>query len=110
MLNKQAIAELLSTNDRAVCRALVLLNERQTRDEQTSENTKYNNGRGFRPCHAFMGTRMANFFSQRGFLTAKQLAYWRRPMASGDMKLAIYWKQLAEEAEAKSMRQQEVTA
>ena len=50
-MDKATIVELLKTNDKAVCRALVLLNERQTRDEQASENTKYNNGRGFRPCY-----------------------------------------------------------
>ena len=101
MLTKEAIVQLLATDDRALCRALVLLNERQTVDEQAIEATRYHNGKGFRPCHARMGTSMANFFVRRGYLSPKQLAYWRKPMADGNMKIGIYWKQLQEEAEKK---------
>src|SRR5271167_1091260 len=104
MLTKEAIVQLLSTNDKALCRALVLLNERQTVDEQASEATRYHNGRGFRPCHAKMGTSMATFFTNRGYLSPKQLAYWRKPMADGNMKIGVYWKQLAEEAEKKAAK------
>lgn len=102
MLNKDTLVKLLATNDRAVARALVVLNEHQTRDEQVQENTKYLNGEGFRPCHARMGTSMAQFYLRRGFLTAKQVAYWRKPMADGNMRIGIYWKQLALAAEAKA--------
>ena len=38
MLNKASILSLLETNDRAVARALVVLNQRQTSDEQVTEN------------------------------------------------------------------------
>lgn len=41
------IGWLLATNDRAVERALVCLYNRQTIDEQLSEDTKHRNGRGF---------------------------------------------------------------
>ncbi len=104
MLTKEAIVELLKTDDKALCRALVLLNERQTVDEQASEATRYHNGRGFRPCHAKMGTSMANQIKRKGRLelSIKQLEYWRKPMACGNMKIGIYWKQLQEEAEKKA--------
>ncbi len=100
--SKVRIQELLATNDKAVCRALVLLNERQTRDEQIQETTKYHNMRGFRPCHAKMGTSMAGQFSRRGTLSEKQIAYWRRTMKDGNMRIGIYWRQLLEEIEAKA--------
>jgi hypothetical protein len=102
MLTKNEIVELLKTNDKAVARALVVINENQTSDEQRTEDTKYLNGVGFRPCHARMGTSMAKFYKQRGFLSAKQIAYWRRVMKDGNMRIGIYWKQLAVAAEAKA--------
>lgn len=102
MLNKDAIIELLKTNDKAVARALVVLTARQTADEQATENTRYLNGRGFRPCHARMGTSMAKFFERNGYLSPKQLAYWRAHDRSGNMRIGIYWGQLLEEAKEKA--------
>lgn len=94
------IVDMLRTNDKAVARALVVLFERQTDDEQATEHTRHHNGRGFRPCHARMGTSMAKFYLQRGFLTPKQIAYWRREGKEG-MRIAIYWKQLLDVARKK---------
>jgi hypothetical protein len=102
MTTKAQIVELLRTNDKAVARALVVLCERQTADEQASEHTHHNNGRGFRPCHARMGTSMAKFYSRNGYLTPKQIAYWRAPMKGGQSKIEIYAGQLLEVAEAKA--------
>lgn len=101
-LTKQAIVDLLRTNDKAIARALVVLNERQTSDEQVSEETRHRNNRGFRPCHARMGTSMANFYLKRGFLSPKQLDYWRRIMPKGNMRIEIYAGQLLEVAKQKS--------
>jgi hypothetical protein len=102
MHTKSSIREMLATNDVAVCRALVALNERQNKDEQIEENTKYLNGRGFRPCHARMGTSMANFYTARGYLSAKQIAYWRRQDKSGNTRIGIYAGQLLEVAAEKA--------
>ena len=98
------IVNLLKTNDKAVARALVVLKNRQTADEQRSEHTSHLNGRGFRPCHARMGTSMAKFYEKYGKLSEKQIAYWRKPMKKGGMRIAIYWRQLLEEAQAKAAR------
>lgn len=103
-MNKQDIVTLLATNDKAVCRALVVLNERQTADEQISENTKYLNGQGFRPCHARMGSSMVKFLERNGYLTPKQIAYWRMPQKDGKMRIAIYAGQLLAIAEAKARK------
>lgn len=102
-MNKEHIIKLLETNDKAVIRALVVLNARQTPNEQSSQMTVQNNGRGFTPYHAFMGTSMANFYAKTGFLTDKQIAYWRKPNAKGRMKIAMYWKQLKDEADQKAL-------
>lgn len=103
-LTGKAIIELLRTNDKAVCRALVVLNERQTADEQVSETTRHHNNRGFRPCHARMGTSMAKFYTKRGYLTPKQIAYWRKEGKEG-MRIAIYWRQLLDAAHKKKAAQ-----
>lgn len=99
MLSKDSIVKLLETNDLAVARALLVLNERQTQDEQASENTRYRNGRGFRPCHARMGSSMAKFFGRNGYLSPKQVNYWRARDRQGNMRIGIYAGQLLEVAE-----------
>lgn len=102
MTNKAQIIELLKTRDVAVARALVVLNERQTADEQVQETVKYHNGMGFRPCHARMGTSMANFYTKFGRLSEKQVAYWRKLDKTGKMRIEIYAGQLLLIAEAKA--------
>lgn len=101
MLRKVDIVPLLNRSDKAVARALVVLFNNQTNTEQHSEQTINRNGEGFRPCHARVGTSMAQFYLRKGYLTPKQIAYWRKTMACGNSRIAIYWKQLAIAAEAK---------
>ena len=102
-LRRDSITNLLKTSNLAVARALVALNDRQTFDEQAQEATTHHNGRGFRPCHARMGTSMANFFTKTGFLTPKQIAYWRKPSKNGKMRIEIYVNQLIEVAKSKQV-------
>lgn len=101
MWTKDTIVALLDSNDKAVGKALIHLRNRQTADERVQEHTKYDNGRGFKPCHARMGTSMANFFERNGYLSAKQVAYWRVREATGNSRIGCYWKQLLEEIEQK---------
>lgn len=93
-MTKQDIITLLQNRDLAVARALVVLYQRQTADEQTTQETTARNGMGFRPCDAFVGSSMAQFYLKNKFLTPKQLAYWRKPLKSGQMKISIYANQL----------------
>jgi hypothetical protein len=95
--NKKRIIELLATNDKAVGRALLRLFQNQTSDEQVAEDVKHRNFKGFRPCHARMGTSMAKFFQARGYLTPKQAAYWRSLDKKGNMRIGIYAGQLLKE-------------
>ena len=95
--SKDKIVQLLETNDKAVARALVRLNANQTADEQDQETVKYQNGKGFRPCHARMGSSMAKFFEKRGYLTQKQVEYWRKRDRKGNMRIGIYAGQLMRE-------------
>lgn len=93
---KDKIINLLECNDVAVGRALLRLYERQTFDEQQVQDTKHRNNKGFRPCHAYMGTVMAEFFKNKGYLTPKQAAYWRVRDKKGNMRIGIYAGQLLE--------------
>ena len=103
-MTKTEIIKLLETNDKAVARAVFVLNERQTADEQMSESTKHHNGIGWTGADARMGTSMAKFYARSGFLTAKQVAYWRKPNKNGVMRIAKYAGQLLEIAEEKARR------
>lgn len=45
---------------------------------------------------------MAGFFQRNGFLTAKQVGYWRAKMKDGNMRIGIYAGQLLEVAAEKA--------
>lgn len=103
-MNREFIVELLRNNDRAVGRALMALNRRQTQNEQIQQTTINRNGRGFRPAHARMGTSMAQFYQRTGYLTSRQVDYWRRTMRDGKMRIEIYANQLLNEAQERASR------
>lgn len=73
---------------------MVRLTERQTFDERQNKDTKYRNGMGFRLAHARMGISMAEFFNKNGYLTPKQVNYWRVTDKKGNMRIGIYANQL----------------
>ena len=95
MHTKTSILNLLTTNDKAIARALVALNTYQTRSEKQDMATEERNGMGFTPTDAYMGTSMAEFYSKNWVLTAKQLAYWKQPNAKGIPRIGKYAAQLA---------------
>ena len=100
---RQQIEVVLARHDKvgmhAVGRALVHLKNRQTEDEQRSEDTKHANGRGFQPVHAKIGTSMANFYERRGFLSPKQVAYWQaETLKVKKPRICRYAGQIVEEA------------
>lgn len=93
-LTKDYIINLLATNDRAVARALIALNERQTEFEQKEKMTIDANGRGFKSCHGQVGTEMAKSAIQFGSLTQRQVAWWRERNNRGKMRIECYAGQL----------------
>jgi hypothetical protein len=94
---KQSIIDLLNRNDLAVGRAMVVLYNRQTADEQSDETTKHHNGVGFSAYAAHSGTYFARWVLDGRTLTGKYLDRAR--------KIAIrHAGQLVEEANEKSER------
>ena len=47
-------------------------------------------------------------YAKRGTLTPRQIAYWRKIMPKGNMRIGIYWRQLLEEAEVKARSKETV--
>ncbi len=108
MVTKADIIKLLVENDKAIMRAVFVINQRQTLDEQNSENTIHSNGIGFTGADARMGTSMAKFFAARGYMTEKQLNYWKKPNVNGIPRICKYAGQLAEIAAEKAARKLEL--
>lgn len=98
---KETIIKLLEQNDTALGRALVALNNRQTQGEQIDKTTRVHNSMGFRPCDAYMGTALAEFYTKTGFLTPKQIAWCRKLNSKGQIRLSCYAGQLLKIAEGK---------
>ena len=81
---REQIDAILRNNDAAVERAMIVLFERQTEDEQRVANTRHDNNRGFNCTDARAGTRFARWLqgmddSNRRRFPVKSL---RHPKAS----------------------------
>lgn len=111
ILSLEGIVELLMRDDetgrKAVGRALLALNERQTNDEQIEGETKYDNKMGFQKCHARRGTSMANYFRIHGKITDKQWKWWTSTAPGGKRpRILIYAGQLLRIAQIKQRGEQ----
>lgn len=70
---REQIDEILSTNDRAVERAMVRLYELQTQDEQQSSTTRVHNGQGFGSWYAQKGSYYARWVLSGRSLSGRHL-------------------------------------
>jgi hypothetical protein len=109
MVTKAQLVQLITRNDdvavEAIGRALVHLFNRQTTDEQRSNDTRVYNLRGFTAADARQGSIHAKYFLKHRTLQQWQIEHWLKPNRKGTLRLAKYWRQLAEEARKKaSMR------
>lgn len=71
--DRDSIRDLLATNDRAVERAMVCIFERQTEDEQSSDDVRHHNGMGFAGWSARSGSYYAKWVMSGRRLTGKHL-------------------------------------
>jgi len=110
-MSETQIVELLKTNNYAIERALIVLYERQTADEQSSEATHNKNGAGFTAFDAAIFSSFAKQIIENKYgkpngcrLSINQFAICRKTNKYGKMKIAKYARQLAEiAAEKKQM-------
>jgi hypothetical protein len=93
--NKDTILALLNESDKAVCRAVLAIYEKQTENEQATDSTAEQNGVGFNGADAGFGSSLAKQYAERGSLSPRQIACARKMMRK-------YAGQLAEIANAKA--------
>jgi hypothetical protein len=85
-------------------RALVVLLNRQTREESQANITNTHNMMGFTSGDARSGCIGAKYWLKHKTLQDWQVEQWTRVGSRGYPRLAKYWKQLDEEAQLKAAR------
>ena len=95
--NREKIANLLATSDKAVERALVVIFNNQEADEQAILYSNHKNGVGFTVYDANIFSSFAKQVLNGRTLSVKQMVIARKPDKFGNMKIARYWKQLQAE-------------
>jgi len=91
---REDIDRILNSNPRAVGRAMIVLFQRQTADEQRRSSTRHQNGRGFNAYSARSGSYYARWVKSGRRLTGRHLAKAR--------SIALrHSRQLVEEANEK---------
>lgn len=91
---REFIREMLKSNKAWALRALTIVFNNQTADEQVSEDTRYQNGIGFTGADASFLTSLAKQYQKWGRLSEKQIAcvhrkipkYTRQILAASDIE------------------------
>ena len=74
----EKLRKQISDKDSTAIHTLMFVFDRQVEDEQRQETVKYRNGVGFKPQDAKRGSNLAKWYKDKGFFTAKQIAYVKR--------------------------------
>lgn len=77
----EKLRKQIETKDSTAIHTLMFVFDRQVEDEQNQETVKYHNGMGFKPQDAKRGSSFAKWYKDKGFFTAKQIAYVKRIVA-----------------------------
>lgn len=104
IVTRESLKEMLNNPNPAyvqavVGRALVVLLNRQTREESQTNTTKIINSIGFAGCDARSGSITAKYYMKHKSLLPWQVQQWTKIGRSGYPRLCKYWKQLDEEAQ-----------
>jgi hypothetical protein len=91
---KEYIQAKLSSDVRWIERAVLVLFERQTDDEQTNKVTRWENGRGFNSSDSRYLTYVSNYLLGGRHLSGRHL----EKVAT---KMPKYWRQILEEIQMK---------
>ena len=107
IVTKQSLTTMLTNASEEkrsliVGRALVVLFNRQTESEQSSNITNKNNSVGFTSADARSGCLGAKSFLKNKKLNDWQTAMWMKPNKNGEARIVKYHAQLNEAAEAKA--------
>lgn len=107
LVTKESIIMMLSNPNPAyvqavIGRALVVLLNRQTREEAAANITNKHNMIGFTGADAKAGSIGAKYWIKHKTLLDWQVAQWTRPNRNGVPRLAKYWRQLDDEAQRRA--------
>lgn len=112
MLTKQMLNEMIRAADdrklaQIVGRAVCVMFRNQTDSEKSSNSTNVLNSEGFTAADARQGSITAKYFIKHGTLLDWQVALWTKTDSRGTMRIAKYWRQLAEAAARKQANRAE---
>jgi hypothetical protein len=98
-VTRKSITEMLNSPNPAyvqavIGRALVVLLNNQTRDEQANNTTTQDNGIGFTGADARSGSITAKYFIKHHSLQDWMVEKWTKPNRNGIPRLAKYHAQL----------------
>jgi hypothetical protein len=110
IVSQQSLQSMLDSPNRqyvinVVGRALVALFERQTREEQATDDTHINNNIGFTGADARSGSLTAKSYLKNKTLADWQVERWLKRAKNGYSRLTKYHKQLNEIAVSKQVPQ-----
>jgi len=94
---RDAIRDMIVTNDEWAVRALLAIYGRQTAYEQSTDSTQDHNNVGFSSCDAEILSSFARQYQKNRWLSAKQMCILRR-------KMVKYTRQLLEISRAKLVK------
>ena len=98
-LTKAAIKESIATDDAFVLKCLVIMDDRQTEDEQASHETKWRNKMGWMSSHAVNGGKLADLVRNGDDLDEEQLEKARGIVCKYSKQLASHFRTAAKDAD-----------
>lgn len=78
MYTRESILSMIDSSNRAVERAILAINARQTEDERVSGETRHRNGRGWNGRDAGYGGYLAGYIGNGNHLTGRYLESGRK--------------------------------
>lgn len=107
IVTKSSLHNMIEQADAAkrahiIGRACVVLFNRQTEDEKSSDETRHDNMRGFTSSDAHSGSLTAKSYLKNRKLADWQVERWTKRNVKGTMRIAKYWRQLDEAAKEKA--------
>ena len=109
LVTRESLLQMLNNQNplyvqKVVGRALTALLQRQTQEEQTTNETKVNNNIGFAGCDARSGSLSAKYYIKHQRLEDWMVERWVKVGATGYPRICKYAKQLNEIATSRSAK------
>jgi hypothetical protein len=97
-LTKSQLKDRISSDDEFVAACVLVMQSRQTDDEQEVRETRWKNRRGWMSSHAVRGGKLASKIESGEALSEEELDQARKMLLSYSKQLASHFRALAIEA------------